>query len=157
MRPRPDHSLLKLAAVNAALLLGLAALAALAYVAAGRIHLELIVRLAAAAAAAGAFLQVIGRRRRMTERAPPAEVEMAVRPAAIPPSIAPRLLKLRDELKHGNRSRPYFDRVLWPELLRLSARRDRTPSKPAPGWMPGRGPSLSALSAVIEQIEERGP
>lgn len=157
MRPHRDHSHLKMAGANAVMLLGLSALASLAYVAAGRAHLELILRLTAAAAAGLVFLQFISRKRREEEREPHAEFDMAVRPAALPPTIAPRLLKLRDELKYSNRSWSYFDHVLWPELQHLSARRKTSLAKAAAGWIPGRGPSLRALSAVIDQIEEEVP
>lgn len=157
MRPYRDRSRLKLAGINAVMLLGLSAVAALAYVAAGRAHLDLILRLTAAAAAGLVFLQFLSRKRAQDERDPHAEFDMAVRPAAIPPTIAPRLLKLRDELKSSNRSWSYFDHVLWPDLLRLSARRGISLAKRAGGWMPGRGPSLHALSAVVAQIEERVP
>ena len=158
MRPRREYPVLKLAGTNALMLLGLSGLAALTYVVAGSAYLVVIVRVAEAAAVGLLFLQILKRMRRAAELERNGGVKPDA-PSATTPSatIAPRLLRLRDELKHSSRSRRYFEHVLWPELQRLAAaRRGTLLSEPDSGWIPGRGPSLRALSAVVEQIEDRG-
>ena len=68
-----------------------------------------------------------------------------------------RIHSLVDELRFSTRSQRYFDGVFWPQLCRLAeASTGAPPSLPKPpGRSFGRGPSLTALEALIIAIEER--
>jgi hypothetical protein len=111
-----------------------------------------VVRLACALVVAAGCVQARRRvRQSIGERAP------SVLDAPPPPSPAPEMdhhfIRARDDIVLSTRSRPYFDRVLWPRLLALA---DGNLEPPAGRrWIRRRGPSPAALGTLIAEIERR--
>lgn len=74
-----------------------------------------------------------------------------------PPSPAPEMdqhfLRARDDIALSIRSRPYFDRVLWPRLLALAGGNLEPPA--GRRWIRRRGPSPAALTALLAEVERR--
>ena len=62
-----------------------------------------------------------------------------------------------DEIRFSARSQRYFDHVLWPRLNELASEATDSPARldrPA-GRRFGRGPSLAALGALLDALEQR--
>jgi hypothetical protein len=74
-----------------------------------------------------------------------------------PPSPAPEMdqhfIRARDDIALSTRSRPYFDRVLWPRLLALAGGNLEPPA--GRRWIRRRGPSPAALAKLIAEVERR--
>jgi hypothetical protein len=119
----------------------------------------LVVRLAVGVLLSVALLQV-GRevRARLRQKAA-SPFERARRPRQPEPELAPRFLRLRDELALSQASQGYFEHILWLRLLALAPHRPgaaapETPPRPAWRRLLRRGPSLAALRTLIPRIEE---
>jgi hypothetical protein len=110
------------------------------------------VRLASAAIVVAASVRVIRGVRRAAEASPPFALDAAP-PAAPPPELDERFLRLRHELVFSIRSRRYFDTVLWPRLLKLAG----TTLAPPPERRGRRrnGPSRDTLERLIAEVEQR--
>lgn len=139
------------------MLLALAGMTTIGYVSAVDIHRPLVIRLAVAALLAIVLIQAHSNLRRAMAYEPPSDFESALRLEPTPPGIDPLLVKLRDELKHSVADRQYFEHILWPRLLSLVEGRSqqRVLEQPEPGWIPRKGPSLRALTALIKGLEDR--
>ena len=74
-------------------------------------------------------------------------------PARPAPELDSRFLRLCDDVTFSTRSRRYFDAILWPRLCELAEADLPRPAERR--GMPRRGPSLSALQALIAEIEKR--
>jgi hypothetical protein len=89
---------------------------------------------------------------------PPSEFENALGRERLTAKLDPSLLKLREELNDAERSRNYFDRVLWPRLKAIAAsnypvgEKIEPPSRARFAW---RGPSLATLVALVDRLEQR--
>jgi hypothetical protein len=88
----------------------------------------------------------------------PSDFERALHPAPLAPTLDPRFVEIREELRYSTGSGRYFDRVLWPQLIAVSNQVPRRPSpsvlvKPA-GRFFHRGPALTTLRKLIAAIEE---
>ena len=81
----------------------------------------------------------------------------ALTPPPVPLHPEPTLMQLRNEVGHSRMSRRYFDKVLWPRLAELAAKRGiAMPAKPAPPAFPLRnGPDLAAIAALVDRLEKR--
>ncbi len=89
---------------------------------------------------------------------PPSAFESALAPQRAAPKFDASLFKLRGELADSVRSRTYFDKILWPRLQAIAAASHLTGDEidpPPKGRFAWRGPSLSALAAMISRLEER--
>lgn len=75
-------------------------------------------------------------------------------PPAAGPELDARFLALRDDVIYGARSRRYFDVILWPRLQALAG--SEMLQRPADRrGIRRRGPSLSAISELVAEIEKR--
>jgi hypothetical protein len=122
-------------------------------------HRPGVVRLGAALLAMVALIHLRRIARERLEAQPASAFERALQPPPTEQHIAPLLLKLRDEVRISTTDRRYFENILWARILRILRERRRGPSA-APEMPRGsryfrRGPSLTALRDLIEQIEER--
>jgi len=112
----------------------------------------LAVRLACALIMAAGCVRAIRRVRRVI-----GEDVLSALDAPPPPSPAPemdpRFLRVRDDLVFSTRSRPYFDRVLWPRLLDLAGGSLAPPAERR--WFRRRGPSPGALAGLLAEVERR--
>src|SRR5262245_20937434 len=150
MPPRAERSPRRLAAR--------AVVASVAVLAAVPFYLSLdpswrpfIARLACAglvAVGCGRVLRLAGRAR----DGDPVSPFEAPRPAPPPPELDSRFVRLRDEVVFSNRSRRYFDAILFPQLCALA-----TTDLPRPPERKVRrlGPSLATLEDLIARIESR--
>jgi hypothetical protein len=114
----------------------------------------LAVRMACALVVVGGFV----RARRWVREAMTPRAESALdarRPEPPAPEMDARFMALREDVIASARSRRYFEVVLWPRLVELGG--GDPPRPPARRGMRWRGPSLSALSALIAGIEARRP
>jgi len=88
---------------------------------------------------------------------PPSEFEDALTPQPAGPKIDASFARLREQVGNGIVGWSYFEKVLWPRLQILARLRGRENELALPagrGW-PGRGPSLRAISDLVDQIERR--
>jgi hypothetical protein len=62
-----------------------------------------------------------------------------------------------DEIRFSVRSQRYFDHVLWPRLNELASEATDSPARldRPPARRFARGPSLSALGALLDALEKR--
>jgi hypothetical protein len=74
-------------------------------------------------------------------------------PTSPAPQIDSQFLRVRDDVALSIRSRPYFDRVLWPRLLALAGGSLAPPA--GRRWIRRRGPSPGALAKLIAEAESR--
>ena len=124
------------------------------------VHRPLVVRFGAALLAAIALVHLRRFVREAIEAQPASAFERALQPPLAERHTAPLLLKLKDELRYSLTDARYFERNLWPRILRLwGARAGDTPAV-VPEMPRGtrffqRGPSLAALRDLVAQIEER--
>jgi hypothetical protein len=119
-----------------------------------------VVRVLVAVALGLALIQLVGTVRRWVRAQPPSAFERALGRGRDDPGLAPIFVTLREEVRFGAASQPYFERVLWPRLLALAARGwGRVPvgwpTKPAGRWLFRRGPSLATLRRLLAEIEEQ--
>jgi hypothetical protein len=85
---------------------------------------------------------------------PPAPSPLDAPPApSPPPELDDRFLRLRDDLVYGERSRRYFDAILWPRLLELAG--TPLPRPAARRRLRRVGPSLRALERLVTLAEKR--
>jgi hypothetical protein len=86
---------------------------------------------------------------------PPSAFENALAPERVAPKFDASLVKLRGELVDSVKSRSYFDRVLWPHLQAIAVARHSGGDEiepPPKGRLSWRGPSASALAALISRL-----
>jgi hypothetical protein len=69
------------------------------------------------------------------------------------PELDLRFLRVRDDVTFSIRSRPYFDRVLWPRLLDAAGGSLAPPTEHR--WIRRRGPSPATLAKLIDEVEKR--
>jgi hypothetical protein len=84
---------------------------------------------------------------------PPSEFDAALVSQPIAAKLDASFVRLREQIENGVANRSYFDKVLWPRLQSLVRLRGQD-GKPA-GRGLGRGPSLRAISELLDQIERR--
>ncbi len=122
-------------------------------------HRPLVVRLGATLLAVSVLVHLRRFVRAAITSQPASAFDRALRPLPPERHIAPLFLKLRNELRFSRADFGYFQRNLWPRILRLSRRRvggslSKAPEMPRGGFF-RRGPSLAAFRQLISQIEER--
>jgi len=112
----------------------------------------MVVRLACALVVAAGCIQARRRvRRAIGEHAPSA---LDTPPAPPPePEMDQHFLRARVDVALSTRSRPYFDRVLWPRLLALAGGSLEPPA--ARRWIRRRGPSSGTLAKLMAEVERR--
>lgn len=110
------------------------------------------VRLACALIMAAGCVRAIGRVRRVIGEDVPSAFD-APPPPSPAPEMDPRFLRVRDDVVFSTRSRPYFDRVLWPRLLDLAGGSLALPA--GRRWLRRRGPSPGALAGLLAEVERR--
>jgi hypothetical protein len=69
--------------------------------------------------------------------------------------LAQPFVTLREEIRLGVAHHGYFEHVLWPRLLALTAGRPGASPALPPGRLLRRGPSLATLDRVIGEIEDQ--
>jgi len=74
-------------------------------------------------------------------------------PAPPAPEMDQHFLRARVDIALSIRSRPYFDRVLWPRLLTLAGGSLEPPA--GRRWLRRRGPSPATLAKLIALAERR--
>jgi hypothetical protein len=139
-------------------LLVLSGITAFAYEAASPTYQPLVVRFAAALLLVVVLLHVKSWFRGDPLWDPPSAFENALVPDRVAPKFDASLVRLRGELADSVKSRSYFDRVLWPHLQAIAAARQSGGDEiepPPKGRLSWRGPSASALAALISRLEER--
>lgn len=139
-------------------LLLLSGITAFAYEAASPTYQPLVVRFAVALLLAVVLLHVRSWFGGDPLWDPPSAFENALVPERVAPKFDASLVKLRGELVDSVKSRSYFDRVLWPRLQVIAATRHSGGDEiepPPKGRFAWRGPSASALAALISRLEER--
>lgn len=109
--------------------------------------------------AAVVLLLAIGRIRAFVRSAvewPSAWEDRAGEPAWAPPAHG-QFEHFHDEIRFSARSQRYFDHVLWPRLNELASEATDSPTRLArpEGRRFGRGPSLTALGALLDALEKR--
>ena len=110
------------------------------------------VRLACALIMAAGCVRAIRRVRRAIGEDVPSALD-APPPPSPAPEMDPRFLRVRDDVVFSTRSRPYFDRVLWPRLLDAAG---GSLAPPAERRRFGRrGPSPAALAGLLAEVERR--
>lgn len=110
------------------------------------------VRLACALIMAAGCVRAIRRVRRGIGEHVPSALD-APPPPSPAPEMGPRFLRLRDDVVFSTRSRPYFDRILWPRLLDAAG---GSLAPPAERRRFGRrGPSPAALAELLTEVERR--
>lgn len=109
-------------------------------------------RLACALIMAAGCVRAICRVRRAIGEDVPSVLD-APPPPSRAPEMDPRFLRVRDDVVFSTRSRPYFDRVLWPRLLDLAGGSLTPPAERR--WFGRRGPSPGALAGLLAEIEKR--
>lgn len=111
-----------------------------------------VVRLACALIVAAGCVQARRRvRQAIGEHAPSALDTPPPPPPA--PEMDQHFIRARDDIALSTRSRPYFDRVLWPRLLALAGGTLEPPA--GRRWIRRRGPSPAALAKLIAEVERR--
>ncbi len=118
-----------------------------------------ILRVALAAGLVILLCTLIGRLLASFRSDDPDSFEPALEPPAVPVRLDATLAQLRDEIRHSRSSRRYFEKVLWPRLRTLAARRglateDQPPPQPT-GWRTRRGPSIGDLNQLVDHLETR--
>ncbi len=91
---------------------------------------------------------------------PTSAFEQALEPLPAERHVAPLFQKLQGELRYSTADAGYFERNLWPRLLRLWRARagdtlSAVPEMPRGRRFFRRAPSLATLDKLISQIEER--
>ena len=117
-----------------------------------------ILRAALVAGLAIALLHVLGRLIDAAREAASSPFTQALAPPRLPVHLDAGLTQIRDEVRYSKTSRRYFDKVLWPRLVELAARRGIAADeleKPASSPFPRRGISLASLAALVDQLETR--
>ena len=110
------------------------------------------IRLACALIMAAGCVRAIRRVRRAIGEDVPSALD-APPPPSPAPEMDPRFLRLHDDVVFSTRSRPYFDRILWPRLLDTA---DGSLAPPAERrQFDRRGPSPGALARLLAEIERR--
>jgi hypothetical protein len=123
-------------------------------------HRPIVVRLGGALFLGIVLIHLRKLAREWLDAQPPSAFEAALHRVPPEPRLAPLYVKLQDEVRLSAKNQAYFERVLWPRILRLCSLRAGQRLAAAPG-MPGgrrlirRGPSLSTLRDLIGRIEER--
>lgn len=118
-----------------------------------------VLRAALAAGLVILLASLLGRMLASFRNDDPDSFERALEPPVPPVRLDASLGQLRDEIRHSRSSRRYFEKVLWPRLRTLAARRglaadDQPPPQPA-GWLKRRGPSLGDLAQLVDHLETR--
>src|SRR5262245_13364551 len=132
----------------------LALVATSAYVAVDVDQRPVVLRLAVAAFAAVALIHLYGPVRRQLDEAPLSAFDQARQRQPAEPKVAPMVLRLRDSVKFSVASQSYFEKSLWPRLVRLSEERGTrgllTELRGRP-WL-RRGPPLAAIADLVKRI-----
>ena len=118
-----------------------------------------ILRVALAAGLVILLSTLIGRLLASFQSDDPNGFEKALAPPAPPVRLDASLSQLRDEIRYSRSSQRYFEKVLWPRLRTLASRRglaadDQPPPRPV-GWLKRRGPSITDLNQLVDQLETR--
>jgi hypothetical protein len=118
----------------------------------------LVARVSAALLLGVVAIHLVSIARARIDAQPPSEFELALGPVALTPKLDARFVELREELRYSVRNFRYFDHVLWPRLValreRLPVAADRPPIAQPQGRSFGRGPSLTAIEALVTRMEE---
>jgi len=109
-------------------------------------------RLACALIMAAGCVRAIRRVRRAIGEVAPSALD-APPPPSPAPEMDPRFLRVRDDVVFSTRSRPYFDRVLWPRLLDAAGGSLVPPAERR--RFGRRGPSPGALAELLAEVEKR--
>jgi len=112
----------------------------------------MVVRLACALVVAAGCIHARRRVRRAIGEYAPSALDTPPAPSPVP-EIDQRFLRARVDIALSLRSRPYFDRVLWPRLLALAGGRLEPPA--GRRWVRRRGPSPAALAKLMGEVERR--
>jgi len=110
------------------------------------------VRLACALIMAAGCVRAIRRVRRAIGGGVASALDAPPPPSPVP-ELDPRFLRVRDDVVFSIRSRPYFDRVLWPRLLGLAGGSLVPPAERR--RFGRRGPSPGALAGLLAEAERR--
>jgi hypothetical protein len=158
--PPPERRWPGLVAGYAVLLGLLAAAATPAYLYVEPSDRPTVVRVAVAAVVGVALLHLVRVARARVAAQPPSAFEQALVPSRAEVRLPPVFERLRDEIRHSVASQGYFERVLWPRLVGLAARRAGGPASgelraPKGRRLLGRGPSLDTLRKLITESGTR--
>jgi hypothetical protein len=114
-----------------------------------------VIRLAATVVLGIATLHALHVVRSRIEAQVPSDFERALEVSPAEPALDARFLALQDELRFGARSQGYFHHIVWPQFAALATRLRRKPLDEPTGRRFGRGPSLTRMAQLIDQLEER--
>jgi len=143
--------------VGYAILIGaLAGVDTIAYLSVSDVNKELVIRIAIAVLVGVAILHVHARLRLWVEDQP-RNFELMLRPEMRSGKIDPLFLQLRNEVKYSVKSRRYFDRVLWPRLVKLGGAGGNTKplERPPERWIGRLGPSLRTVVTLITLLGDK--